>query len=942
MTPSRSRTLLALALVAAALALPRPGAAQQSILTGRVTDLETGQGIDAAQVQVLGGGQSAGGLTDQTGRYRVQVAAGTHSIVVQRIGYREERFDGIEVTAGGTTTYDIRLTSVALALGGLEVTAASRRTEKQVEAPATTHVVGSTEIEEQPAVTPAEHLREAPGVDIVQHGVQATNVVVRGFNNIFSGALHALTDHRLAGIPSLRVNLLHFVPANNEDIERMEVVLGPGSALYGPNTANGVLHILTRSPLTSPGTTVSVAGGERNVFLGSFRSAFLLNEDFGFKISGQYMSGTEWRYTDPTEEAARLEAQANPQQCVALLMVRGYDQATATASCQRVGVRDFDLRRYGLEARADWRFADDGTAIFSYGRTSATGLELTGLGAGLTNDWIYQFLQARLNKGRFFTQAYVNTSDAGDTFLLRDGVPLVDESRLFVGQIQHGLALADGRQDFTYGFDFYHTEPRTDGTINGSYEDEDEVDEWGLYLQSKTALSDKLDFIAAGRVDSHSMLDDNVWSPRAALVFKPVENQSLRLTYNRAFSTPSTLNLFLDISGGVAPGVLGSLGYTVRAFGTGKDGYSFQNPDGSLRGMRSPFNPGGAGQLLPADPTVMWALAVGVLRAQGIIDDALAARLNQLTPQMADVGIMLVDPNHPTPVPLQPGAIPDVRGLSESYTESIEVGWQGVLGNRIRIAADVYWMRKNDFVSPLVVQTPLLLLNGQDVGAVLGPALVPEFTQAYMEAGYDQQTAQQLAQQDVTALVTGAASLPVGVASSDQVAARGADLIATYLNVGDIDLWGADLAFSWFLNDRWTLNGTYSHMSDDYFRIEGSAPIALNAPKDKGTLGLAYRNAVTGFNAEGRMRFTSEFPAESAGYVGIRCVQEPGAPVGLFDEDCVDAATLVDLTLGYRIPGTRATAQLSVSNLFDSDYRSFVGVPNIGRFAMIRLKYDIN
>ncbi len=107
------------------------------------------------------------------------------------------------------------------------------------------------EIQERPVQTPVEHLRAAPGVDIISEGIQATNVVVRGFNNIFSGALHALTDHRLAGVPSLRVNLLHFIPSNNEDIDRMEVVLGPGSALYGPNTANGVLHILTKSPLDS-------------------------------------------------------------------------------------------------------------------------------------------------------------------------------------------------------------------------------------------------------------------------------------------------------------------------------------------------------------------------------------------------------------------------------------------------------------------------------------------------------------------------------------------------------------------------------------------------------------------------------------------------------------------------------------------------------------------
>jgi outer membrane receptor for ferrienterochelin and colicins len=49
------------------------------------------------------------------------------------------------------------------------------------------------------------------------------------------------------------VNLLHTIPATNEDIERVEVVLGPGAALYGPNTANGILHMITKSPLERRG-----------------------------------------------------------------------------------------------------------------------------------------------------------------------------------------------------------------------------------------------------------------------------------------------------------------------------------------------------------------------------------------------------------------------------------------------------------------------------------------------------------------------------------------------------------------------------------------------------------------------------------------------------------------------------------------------------------------
>jgi outer membrane receptor for ferrienterochelin and colicins len=79
-----------------------------------------------------------------------------------------------------------------------------------------------------------DHLRSLAQVDVIQQGVQSTNVVVRGFNNIFSGALHTLTDHRVAGVPSLRVNIMSWVPSTDEDIERMELVFGPASALYGP------------------------------------------------------------------------------------------------------------------------------------------------------------------------------------------------------------------------------------------------------------------------------------------------------------------------------------------------------------------------------------------------------------------------------------------------------------------------------------------------------------------------------------------------------------------------------------------------------------------------------------------------------------------------------------------------------------------------------------
>ncbi len=923
-----------------ALSLALPVVAQEGTLAGTVTDAETGAPVAQAQIQILGGDESRGTISGADGQYQAELPAGTYDLVVQLLGYVGARFENVSVPAGANTTYDIVITSTVLALDEIVVSASRAAPEKATEAPATTHLISSVEITERPTPTLTDHLRTAPGVDVITTGLQSTNVVVRGFNNLFSGALHMLSDHRLAGVPALRVNLPHFIPATDEDIERIEVVLGPGSALYGPNTANGVIHILTKSPLTSQGTSVTLGGGEQSVFQGSYRSAFLLSENLGVKVSGQYLTGEEWEYVDPVENAARLAAQLDSNPCRKDRIARGLDPAEAQAACARLGVRDLGIERWSMEARSDWRFSENGTLVGTYGRTSSSGIEMTGLGAAQSRGWVYEFFQARLNVDRFFAQAYYNTTDSGEeSYLLRDGTALADASTLFVAQAQHGISIFDEAQDFTFGVDYYRTRPQSFGAVYGIYEDDDDTDEWGVYLQSETALSSQLDLILAGRVDAHSHLPEHVWSPRAALVFQPKENQSLRLTYNRAFSTPSSLNLFVDISGGFAPAPLGQLGYSTRAFGTGTNGWSLQNPDGTLRGVRSPFTPaalGGPGQLLPAHPAVLWPLAIGVLQAQGAITAQQAALLGSLSPTAEDVGLLLLNPTTRALTPAAGTVLPDVPPIRESYTESFELGWTAVLGNRIAVSADIYRMKKNDFVSPLILETPLVLLNGPDVGAFMaGPVGTAVATQLIV-TGTDPATARATAAAIVQELATGIATIPLGVASSDQVGAQGADLVGTYRNVGDVEVSGADLGVQAFLNDTWSVSGTYSWVDKDYFQISDGPAIALNAPMHKGTLGIAYRNLSSGLTASVRGRFTGAFPAQSTVFVGTRCITGAAG-----EEDCVDAATLFDLTAGYQVPNTRATLQLSVNNILDTRYRSFVGVPEVGRFAMLRIKYDL-
>ena len=116
----------------------------------------------------------------------------------------------------------------------------------------------------------------------------------------------------------------------------------------------------------------------------------------------------------------------------------------------------FDIYRASGEFRVDYRPTDEMTAILASGLTQSTGMELTGIGAGQAKNWSYGYTQARLIYKDLFAQAFWNRSDARDTYVLRTGLPTVDRSNLYVGQIQHGYSFGD-RQRFTYGADLLLT-----------------------------------------------------------------------------------------------------------------------------------------------------------------------------------------------------------------------------------------------------------------------------------------------------------------------------------------------------------------------------------------------------------------------------------------------------------------------------------------------------
>jgi iron complex outermembrane receptor protein len=369
----------------------------------------------------------------------------------------------------------------------------------------------------------------------------------------------------------------------------------------------------------------------------------------------------------------------------------------------------------------------------------------------------------------------------------------------------------------------------------------------------------------------------------------------------------------------------GQLGYSIRVQGTGENGFRFEREDGTYL-MRSPFTPGLAGgpvALLPADEAAsFWAAAVAVTAEQADLPQGTRDYLLGLSPMPSEVGASFTeDPVGGMSFPLEALSLPDVDPIREETQTTVELGYRGLLGGRALVAGDLWYSRRKDFVTPLTVQTPFITLDRADVEALVVPGL--------MDLGYPEAVARVIA--------AGLASVPLGVISSPDVNANGAQLLATYTNVNDeLDLWGLDLSGTVLLTDLWSVSGSASFVSDDAFETDRGGLVVLNAAKDKGSVTVTYDDGARGFFGEVRARFSGGYPASSGVYEATACL--PDAPAET--EPCVDAFTLVDLNLAYEIsalPG--ASLQLSVQNLFDEPYRSFPGVPEVGRMALLGARY---
>lgn len=170
----------------------------------------------------------------------------------------------------------------------VKVISVSKKPEEWFETPAAVYVITGDDIRRSGATSIAEALRLAPGVDVARNDAAVTAVGVRGFNSTSDNQLLVLMDGRRLNSPFNNGVTWYLQDTVLEDIERIEVIRGPGGTLWGTEAVNGIINIITKSSRDTQGLLVSAGGGTFERVFGTLRYGGHWGDDGSFRVYGKY------------------------------------------------------------------------------------------------------------------------------------------------------------------------------------------------------------------------------------------------------------------------------------------------------------------------------------------------------------------------------------------------------------------------------------------------------------------------------------------------------------------------------------------------------------------------------------------------------------------------------------------------------------------------------
>src|SRR5713101_287043 len=171
-------------------------------------------------------------------------------------------------------------------LGNIQVTTASKQPVKVARTPAAIYVITQEDIRRSGATSIPEVLRLAPGAEVARIDAVKWSIGIRGFGSRLSRAVLVVIDGRTVYSPLYAGVYWEVQDTLMEDVERIEIIRGPGATIWGPNAVNGVINIITKKAKDTRGVLVSAGGGNEQRFF-NFRYGGGNGANFNYRVYGK-------------------------------------------------------------------------------------------------------------------------------------------------------------------------------------------------------------------------------------------------------------------------------------------------------------------------------------------------------------------------------------------------------------------------------------------------------------------------------------------------------------------------------------------------------------------------------------------------------------------------------------------------------------------------------
>ena len=394
----------------------------------------------------------------------------------------------------------------------LTVTSVSKQTQRLSDTAAAVYVITQEELRRAGIYSIPEALRMVPGMQVAKIGSNRWAVSARGFNSALNNKLLVLIDGRAIYTPVFSGVYWDDQSTSINDIDRIEVIRGPGASLYGANAVNGVINIITKSAQETQGNLVSATATARGNGLYEARNGGKISDNAYYRVYGQYLDSGGW-YRG--RSGFRMDGKARDRDTFTFQgdVYQGAQDATITLPTltspfsQRFSSTD-DV--YGGNLLARWNHPTSSTSEISL-----------------------QTYIDHYSRNEFSAEQHVSTADI---------------------QLQHTIRLNE-RNNFIWGGGARVSYLNLGGTLNVGFNNQYDVHEiFNAFLQNEyTVIPNTLYFTLGSKFEYNDFTGFEV-QPSTRVTWHPVENQTLWAAVSRAVRTPSSIEEDVSLLAAVAPG----------------------------------------------------------------------------------------------------------------------------------------------------------------------------------------------------------------------------------------------------------------------------------------------------------------------------------------------------------------------------------------------------